>query len=139
MIKRLFARMFCLSALLTFFAVASGQNFIGLSKEKIPALLKTVNPQFKLDRNAVNHTYNYLKFVDKISEQTILFFLSDKNTCTYVRWMSDYSNINDITGLLNHNYRKSGNGKWNYADKGETYTVTMVEEEWYFTITFRKD
>lgn len=128
-----------LSVILAIPAAINGQNFIGLPKEEIPALLKTVNPQFKLDKNAINHTYNYLKFVDKISEQTILFFMSDKNTCTYVRWMSDYSNLNDITGMLSRNYHRNGTGKWNYTDKGEQYNITLVEEEWYFTVTIRKD
>jgi len=137
--KRLLPLLGWLSLLLAFPAVTYGQNFIGLTKDQIPVLLKSVNPQFKLDRNAVNHTYNYLKYVDKISEQTILFFMSERNTCTYVRWMSDYANLNDITSMLNRNYRKNGSGKWSYTDKGETYTVTLVEEEWYFTVTIRKD
>ena len=25
-------------------------------------------------------------------------FLSDNDVCTYVRWMSDYSNLNDMIG-----------------------------------------
>jgi len=137
--KRILPLLFWLSCLIAVPAGLHGQNFIGLTREQIPALLKSVNPQFKLDRNAVNHTYNYLKYVDKISEQTILFFMSDKNTCTYVRWMSDYANLNDITTMLNRNYKKNGSGKWNYSDHGETYTVTLVEEEWYFTVTIRKD
>ena len=118
---------------------AEGQNFIGVHKSEIAGMLKTVNPQFKLDRNAINHTYKYLKFVDKISEQTILFFLSDKDECTYVRWMADYANINDLTGMLNQNYRKNGINSWSYSDKGGDYAVTLVEEEWYFTISFRKN
>ncbi len=109
--KRLLPLLGWLSLLLAFPAVTYGQNFIGLTKDQIPVLLKSVNPQFKLDRNAVNHTYNYLKYVDKISEQTMLFFMSEKNICTYVRWMSDYANLNDITSLLNRNYRKNGSGK----------------------------
>ena len=78
-----------------------GQNFIGMPKSNIPAMLKTLHPEFKLDKSAVNHAYNYLKFVDKVSEQTLLFFLSDKDICTYVRWMSDYSNLSDMTAMLN--------------------------------------
>jgi hypothetical protein len=116
-----------------------GQNFIGMSKSAIPELLKTRYPQFKLDKGAVNHAYNYLKFVDKISEQTLLFFLSDKNVCTYVRWISDYSNLSDMTAMLNKNYRKSGANSWTYTDKGEDFTVTLVEGEWYFTVSFRKN
>jgi hypothetical protein len=115
------------------------QNFIGLDPAGIAMKMKSVNPQFKLDKGAVNHTYKYLKYVDKISEQTILFFMSDKNVCTYVRWMSDYSNMNDMVAMLNKNFKKSGKNTWSYSDKGEKYIVKLVEEEWYFTVSFRKN
>jgi hypothetical protein len=117
----------------------ASQNFIGMNSPEIAESLKISYPQFKLDRNAVNPTYKYLKYVDKISEQTILFFLSDNNVCTYVRWMADYSNLNDIITMLNQKYRKSGVNIWTYTDKGENYTVKLKEEEWYFTITYRKN
>jgi hypothetical protein len=116
-----------------------GQNFIGLHKNEIAGMLKKVNPQFKLDNSAVNHTYNYLKFVDKVSEQTILFFLSDQDECTFVRWMADYANLSDLTSMLNQNYRKIGPNSWSYTDKGKKYSVTLVEEDWYFTLSFRKN
>jgi hypothetical protein len=116
-----------------------GQNFIGIHKDAIPGLLKTAYPQFKLDKSAVNHNFTYLKFVDKISEQTLLFFLSDKGICTYVRWIADYSNLNDMITMLNENYHKTGSNIWTYSDKGVAYTVTLVEDEWYFTVSFRKN
>lgn len=115
------------------------QNFIGMQPPAIAAVLKSEHPQFRLDKNAVNHTYSYLKYVDKISEQTILFFMSDDGKCTYVRWMADYSNLNDIIGMLNQKYKKSGENTWTYADIGGNYTVRLEEEEWYFTVTFRKN
>lgn len=115
------------------------QNYIGLNPAEIAVLLKSANPQFKLDRNAVNPAFKYLKYVDKITEQTILFFMSDKDLCTYVRWMSDYSNLNDMINELNKKYKKSGNNTWSYTDKGENYTVKLEEDEWFFTVSFRKN
>lgn len=115
------------------------QNFIGMDPERIAVMLKSEYPQFKLDKNAVNHSYRYLKYVDKISEQTILFFLSDNNRCTYIRWMSDYSNLNDMIGSLNRKYKKSGENSWTYADKSGNYSVQLEEEEWYFTVSIRKN
>jgi hypothetical protein len=125
--------------LAVFFQSAYSQNFIGMNPGEIAAAVKTGYPQFKLDRNAINHSYKYLKYIDKISEQTILFFMTDQNTCTYVRWMADYSNLNDIITMLNKKYKKNGVNTWTYSDKGESYSVKMKEEEWYFTVTFRKN
>lgn len=121
------------------FCTASGQNYIGLNSGEIAQQLRAANPQFKLDKNAVNHTYKYLKYVDKISDQTILFFMSDQDECTYVRWMSDYSNLNDMIGMLNAKYAKNGANSWAFTSKGEDYSITLVEEEWYFTVNFRKN
>jgi len=118
---------------------AFSQNFIGMDPAGIASSLKTEYPQFKLDKNAVNHSFKYLKYIDRISEQTILFFLSDDNRCTYVRWMADYSNLNDIIEMLNKKYKKSGDNTWTYADKSGNFTVKMEEEEWYFTVTIRKN
>ncbi len=124
---------------LAFPTKAGCQNFIGLNKDEIPELLKKINPHFRLDRNAVNRTYNYLKFVDKVSEQTTLFFLSDDGECTYVRWMADYANLTDMTGMLNSKYVRNGPNSWTYTDKGDSYAVTLTEDEWYFTVSFRKN
>lgn len=114
------------------------QNFVGLNESSISALLKTTYPQFKQEKNVVNDAYEYLKFVDRITEQTILFFMSDEGECTYVRWISDYSNLNDMLNMLNNEYRKTGNNTWSYADKGSNYIITLEEDEWYFTVSFRK-
>jgi hypothetical protein len=119
--------------------MCSAQNFIGMNPDQIATVLKQTYPDFKIDKNAVNHTYKYLKYVDKISEQTILFFLAENNICTYVRWMSDYSNINDMVDMLNKKYKKTGTNTWAYSDKGQNYSVKLEEEEWYFTVTFRKN
>lgn len=125
--------------LAVFFQSAHSQNFIGMNPGEIAAAIKTVYPQFKLDKSAINHSYKYLKYIDKISEQTILFFMTDQNTCTYVRWMADYSNLNDMVTMLNKKYKKNGVNTWSYSDKGESFSVKMEEEEWYFTVTFRKN
>jgi hypothetical protein len=119
--------------------ITCGQNFIGLNSSEIAALMKTSNPQFKIDKSTVNHTFKYLKYVDKITEQTILFFMSDHDECTYVRWVSDYSNLNDMIEMLNRNYKKTGVNAWTFMDKGESYSVSLVEDEWYFTVSYRKN
>ena len=125
--------------LLAVFPVLKAQNYIGLNSGEIAEQMKTSNPQFKLDKSAVNHTFKYLKYVDKISEQTALFFMSDDDLCTYVRWISDYSNLNDMIEMLNTKYKKEGVNSWSFAEKGVHYSVSLVEDEWYFTVSYRKN
>jgi hypothetical protein len=116
-----------------------GQNFVGLPKTEIIKIMNKTNPGFDLDEGAVNNTYKYLKYVDKFNEETWLFFLSDKDICTKSKLMSDYSNLNNRLKYLNEQYKKAGNMKWIYIDnKGVTYMVDLVKEEWYFTIVTSK-
>jgi len=121
---------------LSFFA--SAQNYIGLQKDEIIKVMQKERPGFKFEKNAVNRSYNMIKFVDKTSEQTMLFFLSEKNICTYVRWMSDYSNLTEIIGELDRLYKKKDEKTWYYSDKNQDYVVRLEEGEWFFTISIRK-
>jgi hypothetical protein len=131
-------RIFFLAILTALCFHLTAQNYIGMSKDEIIILMQKEKPNFKLDRNAVNHSYNYIKFVDKITEQTMLFFLSEKNTCTYIRWMSDYSNLSDIISELDKKYRKKDEKTWYYTDNNQEYVVRIEEGEWFFTIGIRK-
>ena len=121
---------------LSFFA--SAQNYIGLQKDEIIKVMQKERPGFKFEKNAVNRSYNMIKFVDKTSEQTMLFFLSEKNICTYVRWMSDYSNLTEIISELDRLYKKKDERTWYYSDKNQDYVVRLEEGEWFFTISIRK-
>lgn len=117
----------------------SGQHYIGLHSDRIATELKRQNPDFRLDNSAVNNTYHYLKFVDDVSEQTMLFFLSDKDVCMYVRWMSDYANLTEITNLLNTEYKKAGEKRWTYSEGDKRFSVTLEEGEWYFTVNMNPE
>ncbi|MBP1667792.1 MAG: hypothetical protein H6Q21_158 [Bacteroidetes bacterium] len=124
--------------LLAFSFFASAQNYIGMQKDEIIKVMQKERPGFKFEKNAVNRSYNMIKFVDKTSEQTMLFFLSEKNICTYVRWMSDYSNLTEIIGELDRLYKKKDEKTWYYSDKNQDYVVRLEEGEWFFTISIRK-
>ena len=63
-----------LICLLAGFQLSARAEFYWLNSAEIAGMMKSSNPQFKLDKSAVNHTYKYLKYVDKISEQTMLLF-----------------------------------------------------------------
>jgi hypothetical protein len=124
--------------LLAFSFFASAQNYIGMQKDEIIKVMQKERPGFKFEKNAVNRSYNMIKFVDKTSEQTMLFFLSEKNICTYVRWMSDYSNLTEIIGELDRLYKKKDEKTWYYSDKNQDYVVRLEEGEWFFTLSIRK-
>ncbi len=113
------------------------QHFIGLHQEEIKEVMKNDHKKFKLNTSAVNPHYKYLKYEDKINEMTMLFFLSEDDHCTLVRQMCDYSNIIEVVEDLNKSYKSVDKDSWEYEAGKKTYLVTLVEEEWYFTVTTR--
>lgn len=115
----------------------TAQNYIGKHKDEIICLMSQNHRNFKLNKDVINRTYNYLKYEDNISEQTILFFLSEDEYCSLVRWISDYTNINDMIVMLNSKYTKTGKNTWTYAEKGRNYIIRLEEGEWFFTVNFR--
>jgi hypothetical protein len=131
-------RVLLLNIILVFSFHAAAQNYIGMQKEEIINVLQKERPGFKIDKNSVNRSYNVIKFVDKTSEQTLLFFLSEKDICTYVRWMSDYSNLTEIIAELDRTYKKKDEKTWYYSDNNQEYVVKLEESEWFFTVSIRK-
>ena len=132
------ALLYIISAIFMVFN-SHAQNYIGLHKDEIIQLMHENKRNFRLNTSNINNTYNYLKYEDKISEQTMLFFLSKNDTCKYVRLMSDYSNLNDVLNDLDTKYKKAGKDKWTYVDKGKDYVVEMSEGDWYFTVTIKPE
>ena len=116
----------------------SSQNYVGLHKDEIIRLMSEKHRDFKLNKDVINRKFTYLKYEDKISEQTILYFLSDKGYCTLVRWMGDYSNINDMLSMLNKHYTKTGRNRWTYTRNGREYVINLEEGEWFFSVSFRQ-
>jgi hypothetical protein len=121
-----------------FAAQTQTPNYIGMSKQDIIKVMGKSNPGFDLDEGAVNKTYKYIKFVDKYNEETWLFFLTDDDKCSRTKLISDFSNQKIRTEELNKKYKKEGENKWEFTEKGISYIVELSKEEWFFTIVTKE-
>jgi hypothetical protein len=110
------------------------QHLIGLHKDKIADEITKSYPGFIIDNSTVNTTYKYLKYINKFDDQTLLVFLSDNDTCTATKLMSDYTNLEEVKTGLNKNFKSEGKDKWIYTRNKTTYLVTLKREEWFFTV-----
>ncbi|HEY4787685.1 MAG TPA: hypothetical protein VIH57_16625, partial [Bacteroidales bacterium] len=81
----------------------------------------------------------YLKYINKITDQTMLLFLSEKDICTSTKLMSDYSNLLQVKKDLDKNYKSAGKNTWKYTKDGVKYVVKLKREEWFFTVFTAKE
>ena len=135
MVKRTFVM---IVSIFLVFPVKS-QHFIGKNKDQVEKDMETLYPDFAIDHSSVNHTYKYLKYVNKVNEQTMLVFLSENDVCTSTQLMSDYANLLQVKTDLNKKYKHVGKDKWTYSVQNEKFLVKIKREEWFFTVFTNKD
>ncbi len=113
------------------------QNLIGLKKQQINEEMKILYPDFSIDNSFVNKSYKYLKYTDKLNEQTLLIFLSENDQCTSTKLICDYSMLDHIKEQMKK-YKPSGKDKWSYTIDGQEYNIVLHRDEWYFSLTTSK-
>lgn len=110
------------------------QHLIGLTKDEVGKEVKASYPNFFIDNTSVNHTYKYLKYIDRNNEQTLLVFLSENDICTSTKLMVDYMYLDGMKKDLNKKYKKAGTNKWTYTRGNTAYQITLKREEWFFSL-----
>ena len=117
----------------------SSQHFIGEHKSDVKKLMRELRKELFIDESSVNTVFNTLKYVDRMSRQTLLFVFSEDDICLYHKWMCDFSMINKVKSDLTSEYKQSAENLWHYKHKKQDYTITLTTGDWFFTVTTRKD
>lgn len=134
MVRILFIQLlitFCLPNLV------KAQDVVGMRSDSIKILMSRTYPEYILNTTNVNKSYNYLKYEDFLGTQTILMFLSDSNTCRYVKRMCSYSLLDKVIDQLNTNYEQLNDTLWTFNDGGNRMTKQLEKEDWFFTVVTR--
>jgi hypothetical protein len=132
--------------LLMLFAVAasvpttSGQTMLSESPESIRKFVKENYPGMVQDVSFKNEHYRYLKFTDsKNDSRTILFFLSDRDRCTAIRFIYEKGAEDEVVADLNSKYIPSGNNKWYLQENRKRALIELGDEEWFITVTIKPE
>ncbi len=124
--------MFFISCLTT-----KSQDVIGLHADSIKVIMNENLPEFVLNTTSINKVYNYLKYEDHTGTQTMLFFLTDSDTCRYFKRICDYSLYSNMVGYLNEYFENINDTLWiSETDLGELQKE-LKKEDWFFTIVTR--
>ena len=131
---------FIISAILLVLAFPGpAQDFIGMQADEIRKQMRAHRRDFALDETTINKVYKYLKYVDEMETQTILFFLSDDDTCTYYKIIYDSDLLPSVRQELDSTCRKISDTLWLQEIDGQRYRKVLKQYEWFFSVTTRPE
>ena len=116
----------------------NAQSIIGMTKEDVKVVVQERHKKMSQDKTIVKQQFNYLKFVNRSSTITYIIYFSDDDIAKSTKMVCDYSEYDSILNNLNEKYEKKSKNMWQYSDGKDTYTIELIDQEWYFSIRERK-
>lgn len=114
-----------------------GQNYIGMHKDDIKKLTPKEYKGFVFEKEVEKADRSFIKFVNVIDEQTLLFMLNEKGFCTSVSRMYNTWFYDQIHKELKKNFKKKSSDTWVESKNGKVYEIKLKRGEWFITVTTR--
>lgn len=119
---------------------AAGQNLLGYKAGEIEKFISRNKKELVKDENSRNDYYKYLKYTDGTAgTSTYYFFLSDKDRCLRIKSMHVHSMKEIVEEELDSLYTRTGTDRWSDRNRGIDAVISLVSEEWFFTVTIEPD
>ncbi len=122
------------AALLFAGSLLKGQSMIDLTKEEVRVRVKNSHMEFKRDKSVVNQRFNYLKYVNGLRTRTWIIYFTEEDICRSTKMVCDYGEYDEVLEELNESHEKVGESVWASHSEGDSIHVTLVRQEWYFTV-----
>lgn len=116
---------------------SQAMSMIGMQKEEVKELIKSEHRKFGQDRSIVKQQFNYLKYVNGSGTITWILYFSADDICISTKKVCDYMEYDFVLDDLNENFESIGDMTWEFSSEGTTYTLTLEEKDWYFTLRER--
>jgi hypothetical protein len=113
-------------------------SVIGMQKEEVKLLVKKKYRKYAQDRSVVRQQFNYLKYINGSGTITWIMYFSKKDICTSTKKVCDYIEYDFVLDDLDEQCESTGDMKWEFEIDEDTYTLTLEEKDWYFTVRERK-
>lgn len=115
----------------------SAQNYIGLHKDEIAKRMPQEYKGFFFEKEVNVDDRGFLKYVNTLDEQTILFMIDTDGFCTAVSRMYNTWLYDQVVNELNSKYQQVSTNKWLEEKEGKNYDLTLIKGKWFLTLTIR--
>jgi len=123
-----------LFGLIMFIIPTQAQSLIGLTKDEVRNVIKKEHRDLLKDNSIVIQEYNYLKFVKRNGDATLIVYFSDDDICKTSKFVYDYAVLDEVVKNLNRQHEKVEDYIW----RDRYIQVTLTKQEWYFTVRTTK-
>jgi len=113
---------------------ADAQSMIGRHKDDVQAIINKNYREFKRDNSVVKQQFNYLKFVNSDRTRTWILHFTHEDICKTSKLVCDYSEFDRVVEKLSTSHTKTGDSEWEYVSRQDTIQVSLIKQEWYFTV-----
>ncbi len=113
------------------------QNYIGLHKNEVVKRMPLEYKGFFFEKEVNIDDRGFLKYVNTIDEQTVLFMIDSQGFCTAVSRMYNTWLFDQVVSELNGKYQQVSNNKWLEVKDGKNYYLTLIKGEWFLTVNIR--
>jgi hypothetical protein len=114
--------------------ILQAQSLIGLSKGEVVELVQQEYKEFQKDASVIKQTFNYLKYVNDARTKTWILHFNEADICFVSKLVCDYGELGKMVGMMNQKYTQKGKEQWEYLSGRDTIQVSLIRQEWYFTI-----
>ena len=115
------------------------QNFIGQHKQEIQKKVKISYPGFNFDNEVINGKKSFIKYVNTIEEQTLLFILDENGYCTSISRMYNTWLFSKVKRELDSKYKSKGSLTWFDHSDGKDYEIILKKGDWFITVITRPE
>ncbi len=120
--------------LLSVCTLVKAQSMIGMTKLEIQERVKREYKEFRKDNTVVKQRFNYLKYVNGMRTRTWILHFTDEDICKTSKLVCDYSEFDEVLEELTFEFQKVGDSQWEYIQDADTFQVSLIKQEWYFTL-----
>lgn len=124
--------------LLSVSAMLSSQNLVGMKESDVVKYMSGNMQNYSIEKDIVNSIHKYLRYSTNDGMQTLLFFFDDRGNCHEVRLTLDRSLHTSKLRELDSVYSRKSPSEWTDMKGKRTYSITMTDDKWYYTLKFKE-
>jgi hypothetical protein len=119
-------------------AVAYSQNLVGMKEQTVIKHMSQNYANFTRENGIVNSSYKYFRYFTNDGLQTMLIFFDQNGVCKEVRLNFDRSMLTTRKKELDALYTKVNESEWLDKKGGRSYSITLTDDMWYYTLKYKE-